>query len=168
MFIASSIDNFIATEDGGLDWLESAAADGEDYGYDDFMSTIDGMAMGRGTWNHLESIDPLPFGDGRIYVFTHRPPQTERPGVTFWERPPREAADEWTDLGLEHVYLDGGQLISSFLAAGLVDDLLLTKIPVLLGSERPLFSPIGRTTALVLDDVETFPSGIVNLRYSRV
>ncbi len=167
VFIASSVDNFIATDDDRLDWLHAAAKDGEDYGYDSFMSTVDGMAMGRGTWNHIESIDPLPFGDRKLFVFTHRPPQNDRQGVTFWERAPDKALAEWTALGLEHIYLDGGQLISSFLARGLVDDLLLTKIPILLGSGKPLFSRFGRTTKLSLDAVESFPSGIVNIRYSR-
>jgi dihydrofolate reductase len=167
VFIASSIDNYIATDDDRLDWLESAAKEGEDYGYGAFMSTVDGMAMGRGTWNHIESIDPLPFGERKLFVFTHRPPRRHRPGVTFWEHNPREALDEWTSLGLEHVYLDGGQLISSFLAEGLVDDFLLTKIPILLGSGKPLFTRIDRRTALSLEEVESFPSGIVNLRYSR-
>ena len=87
--------------------------------------------------------------------------------MTFWERSPRAAMEEWARLGIEHVYLDGGKLISSFLAEGLVDDLVLTKIPILLGSGRPLFTPIDRATRLRLDGVETFPSGIVNLRYSR-
>jgi dihydrofolate reductase len=136
LFIASSIDNYIVTDDDRLAWLESAAQEGEDYGYDAFMSTVDGMAVGRGTWNHIESIDPLPFGDRRLFVFTHRPPPGDRPGVTFWERNSREDLDEWTRLGLEHIYIDGGQLIRSFLAEGLVDDFLLTKIPILLGSGK--------------------------------
>ena len=167
VFIASSIDNYIATDDDGLDWLDEAVGDGEDYGYDALMSTVDTLAMGRGTWDVIASIDPLPFGDRRLFVFTHRPPAEERSGVTFWERSPRAAMEEWARLGIEHVYLDGGKLISSFLAEGLVDDLVLTKIPILLGSGRPLFTPIDRATRLRLDGVETFPSGIVNLRYSR-
>ena len=154
VFIASSIDNSIATDDDRLDWLDAASSPTEDYGYDAFISTIDTMAFGRGTWEFIESVDPLPFGDRPIFVFTRRPPTTE-------------AVAEWERRGLEHVYLDGGQLISSFLAEGLVDDLLLTKIPILLGSGRPLFTRIARSTALTLDGVETFPSGIVNLRYSR-
>ena len=167
VFIASSIDNYIATDDDRLDWLDSAAVPGEDYGYENFMSTVDGMAMGRGTWNYIESIDPLPFGDRRLFVFTHRPPRQERSGITFWQRDPHEAVEEWASLGLAHIYLDGGQLISSFLAEGLVDDFLLTKIPILLGSGRPLFHRIGRATNLTLEGVESFPSGIVNLRYRR-
>ena len=75
--------------------------------------------------------------------------------------------DEWVRLGIAHVYLNNEQLISTFLVKGLADDLVLIKILVLLGSGRPLFSLIDRPPTLRLDGVETFPRGIVNLRYSR-
>jgi dihydrofolate reductase len=167
VFIASSVDNYIATEDDSLDWLNAASRSDEDYGYQSFMSSVDCVAMGRRTWDSIEAIDPLPFADRRVYVFTHRPPTSARPEITFWDASPSQALDEWSRLGVEHVYIDGGQLISSFLAEGLVDDLVLTKIPVLLGSGRPLFTRVEKTTSLTLESVEAFPSGIVNLRYSR-
>jgi dihydrofolate reductase len=167
VFIASSTDGYIATTDDRLDWLEAAARPGEDYGYDDFMATVDAMAMGRGTYDHIGGLDPLPFGARELFVFTHRPP-APRDGVTFWESSPRDALAHWEAKGLGRVYVDGGTLISSFLAEGLIDDFTLTKIPLLLGEGRPLFHPIARATDLRLDDVRSFPSGIVNLHYSRV
>ncbi len=91
-----------------------------------------------------------------------------RAGVTFWERAPLDALAFWEAQGYERVYVDGGTLISAFLAEGLIDDFALTRVPVLLGEGRPLFHPVGRTGALHLDDVEVFPSGMVTLHYSRV
>ncbi len=167
VFIATSLDGYIATDDDGIDWLESAAAVGEDYGYVTFLDAVDALAMGRGTWDRIGHLDPLPFGDRPVFVFTHRPPATPRAGVTFWQVEPPDAADLWDGMGLGRVYVDGGALISSFLAAGLIDDLLVTTVPILLGSGRPLFHRIDRTTDLVLEDVQPFPSGLVNLRYSR-
>ena len=70
-------------------------------------------------------------------------------------------------MGLGRVYVDGGRLISDFLAEGLIDDLVLTKVPVLLGDGLPLFHPIGVSTALRLESVQSWPSGFVNLTYSR-
>ena len=70
-------------------------------------------------------------------------------------------------MGIRHVYVDGGQVISSFLAEGLVDDMVLTKVPLTLGEGRPLFHPIPRAGAWVLTDVTSWPSGMVNLTYSR-
>lgn len=165
VFCASSLDGYIAGADGSLDWLFAAARDDEDYGYDAFIATVDAMAMGRGTYDAIAHLD-LPSGDRPLFVFTHRPGPA-RPGVTFWSRSPGESLAIWTDMGLSRVYVDGGILISSFLADGLIDDMLLTKAPILLGAGRPLFHPIARTTHLALESVTPFPSGMVNLKYTR-
>lgn len=165
VFIASTIDNFIASTDGSLQWLFDAAGEGEDYGYDRFLATVDALAMGRGTYDHIAHLDPLPFGGRPVYVFTHRPPEP-RDGVAFWQLAPRQAAAHWEATGHERVYLDGGRVISDFLAAGLVDDLLLTKVPLLLGDGLPLFHRVPVATPLRLLDVEPFPSGLVNLSYA--
>ena len=165
-FIARSLDGYIATDDDRLDWLEAAGRPDEDYGWASFMATVDALAMGRGTYDHIARLDPLPFGDRPVFVFTHRPP-APRPGVTFWETTPEAALAHWSGLGLERVYVDGGALVSSFLDAALIDDLTITEVPILLGSGRPLFHPIARRTALRLDDARHWPSGMVNLSYSR-
>jgi len=166
VFIASSLDGYIATRDGSLAWLEEAARSDEDYGYASFMESVDALAMGRGTYDHIAHLDPMPFGGRPVFVFTHRPPPP-RAGVTFWQQSPRAALDRWTASGLGRVYVDGGALISEFLADGLVDDLVLTKVPVLLGDGLPLFHPMAVGTGLRLDGVRSWPSGLVNLSYSR-
>ena len=166
VFIASSIDGYIATEGGSLEWLEAAARPEEDYGYQAFIETVDALAMGRGTYDHIAHLDPLPFGDRPVHVFTHHPPPA-RPGVTFWAVSPRRALAHWEDAGLHRVYVDGGQLISAFLAEGLIDDMVLTTAPVLLGAGRPLFHPIAATATMELVDVQSWPSGFVNRTYRR-
>jgi dihydrofolate reductase len=163
VFIASSLDGYIATEDN---WLDAAKLAGEDYGYEDFISTVDAVAMGRGTYDFIAAIEPLPYGERPMFVFTHRPP-VPREGVTFWSPTPAEAAATWQELGLVRVYVDGGQLISSFLAAGLIDDMVLTRVPVLLGTGRPLFPAIDASSSWRLEDEQTWPSGLVNSRHSR-
>jgi len=171
VYCASSTDGFIATLDDRLDWLDASVGEGEDYGWDEFIATVDALAMGRGTYDfvvgQLGEDAPLPWGDRAIYVFTHRPP-APRDNVTFWARSPREALAHWEAEGRAHVYVDGGTLISQFLAEGLIDDFTLTKVPVLLGEGRPLFHPVSRFAQLRLDDVRAFPSGMLNLYYSRV
>jgi dihydrofolate reductase len=167
VFIASSLDGYIATREGSLGWLEEAAASEEDYGYDSFLEGVDALAMGRGTYDHIAGLDPLPFGARPVFVFTHHPPGP-REGVTFWQESPRAALDRWNAMGLGRVYVDGGALISEFLAQGLIDDLVLTKVPVLLGDGLPLFHRIPVSTRLRLDSVQSWPSGFVNLTYSRV
>lgn len=166
VFIATSVDGYIATLDGSLDWLERAASPDEDYGFDDFLADVDALAMGRGTYDHIAHLDPLPFGERPVYVFTHRPPEP-RTGVTFWDVDPQRAHSHWIEQGFGRVYVDGGRVISDFLAEGLIDDLVLTTAPVLLGSGRPLFHPGGQPTDLLLDDVRTWPSGFVARTYRR-
>lgn len=167
VFLAASLDGYIADVDGRLDWLEEAADPAEDYGYDAFIAGVDAVAMGRDTYDFIEHVDPLPYGNRPLFVFTHRP-AGPRAGVTFWSLPPAEAAWRWDQMGFGAVYVDGGRLISSFLELGLVDDLTVTVVPRLLGDGRRLFHPIGRATGLRLDSVVPFPSGMVNLTYSRV
>jgi dihydrofolate reductase len=166
VFIACSLDGYIADADGSLDWLEQATRPDEDYGYDAFLASVDGLAMGRGTYDHIARIDPLPFGERSVFVFSHRAPPP-REGVTFWQASPREAAAQWRAMGLERVYVDGGELISAFLSAGLIDDLSVTVAPVLLGSGRPLFHAGFPATALELVAVRGWASGLVNLSYVR-
>ena len=166
MFVAATLDGYIADVGGSLDWLHAAAAEGEDFGYDDLMNTVDALAMGRGTYDYVEHLEPLPFGDRPVFVFTHRDADP-REGVTFWAVTPEDAVREWTSRGLRRVYVDGGKLISSFLDAGLIDDLTVTVVPLLLGDGTPLFSPSPRVTPLELDSVSGYPSGMAQLRYRR-
>lgn len=166
VFLATSLDGFIADPDGGLDWLEQAARPGEDYGYDAFLSSVDALAMGRGTYDHIAGIDPLPFGDRPVFVFTHSPPAA-REGVTFWQAGPREAVAHWQSRGFGRVYVDGGVLISAFLAEGLIDDLTITIVPRLLGDGLPLFHAGFPGSALALTGVRSWDSGLVSLSYER-
>jgi dihydrofolate reductase len=167
VFIASSLDGYIATRDGDLSWLEEAARSDEDYGYDTFLSSVDALAMGRGTYDHIAHLDPMPFGGRPVFVFTHHPPPP-REGVMFWQEPPLAALEHWNGMGLGRVYVDGGSLISDFLAQGLIDDLVVTTVPVLLGDGLPLFHAITKSTELRLEALQSWPSGFVSLTYSRV
>ena len=167
VFIATSIDGYIAALDGSLDWLEGAARPGEDYGFDAFLATVDALAMGRGTYDHIAHLDPMPFGDRQVYVFTHHPPEP-RPNVTFWDLSPRAALDHWRDLGLDRVYVDGGRVISDFLSEGLIDEMILTTAPVLLGVGLPLFHAGDWSADMHLDGVQSWPSGFVTRSYRRV
>jgi dihydrofolate reductase len=166
VYIASSLDGYIATDDDALDWLEAAARPDEDYGFASFLDDVDALAMGRRTYDHIAHLDPLPFGDRPVFVFTHHPPRP-RAGVTFWDLYPTAALAHWRATGLGRVYVDGGTLIGDFLAEGLVDDMTLTTAPVLLGRGRPLFPRIAATSAWRLESVRQWPSGMVQRHYQR-
>jgi dihydrofolate reductase len=164
VFIATSLDGFIATEDNDLSWLEAAGSPDEDYGFQAFLASVNVVAMGRGTYDYIAGIDPLPYGELPVEVFTNRAP-APRPGVSFGSWTPAQAVQRWTAAGYQRVYLDGGNLISQFVAAGLVDELTVTVVPILLGAGRPLFHAVDRMTPLVLVGVTQFDSGMVQLTY---
>ena len=166
VFIAHSVDGYIASDDGSLDWLLAAAVEGEDYGFDAFLASIDVVAMGRSTYEFIRDAPELPYGTRPVHVFTTRDPGP-REGFEFYARTPDEAVSQWESQGVGRVYLDGGALISEFLDAGLVDEMTLTTVPVLLGSGKPLFHRIARATSLRLVESQVFESGMVNLRYLR-
>ena len=166
VFVASSLDGYIATEQDSLDWLEAAACATEEYGFESFLADVDLVAMGRATYEFIRETPDLPYGDRPIHVFTNRT-DTLRAGFTAIAMPPREAVQLWVDMGVKHACIDGGVLVSSFLHYGLVDDLILTVAPVLLGSGKPLFHASSVGTNLHLVSAQPFPSGMVQLHYKR-
>lgn len=168
VFAAVSLDGFLATTDDDLAWLEEAGDPADDHGFDALVESVDAVAMGRRTWDHIAEIADLPYRDRPLFVFTHRPPAAPRPGVTFWERTPHEAVEAWAHQGYRSVYVDGGTVVSSFLAADLVDDLTVTLVPMLLGDGRPLFHPADKQQRLELVGATPFASGLVTLRYRRI
>lgn len=172
VFIAASLDGFIAREDGDIDWL--AAGDrgtgdpSEDYGYAAFFSTVDVMVMGRGTYEKVLTFDGWPYGKTPVSVLSSRP--LEIPGhvadtVHATTASPREIVDELAAQGHRHAYIDGGRTIQGFLAAGLLDRLIITRIPILLGSGRPLFGAVPADIRLRHVRTDAFSSGLVQSEY---
>jgi len=171
VFIGTSLDGFIARTDGGLDWLDTVHVPGEDYGYQAFFDSVDALLLGSRTYETVRAFDEWPYGDKPCYVATSRswPPVKNE---TFVRGNPVVLARLLAEKGYSRVYLDGGALIRSFLATGLVSDLTLSVIPILLGRGIPLFREVGREPAygehaLKAVGAKTFPSGLVQLTYER-
>lgn len=164
VFIAASLDGFIAGPGGDLEFLKAVESPGEDYGYAKFFASVDALLMGRGTYDKVISFPEWLYGDKPVFVATRRP-AAPRHSETFVQGTPNELAEKLRAAGLRRIYLDGGNLIRQFLEAGLVADLTLSIIPVLLGSGISLFSPGSGLHALTLEGSEGFSSGLVQLRY---
>lgn len=159
VYIAASVDGFIAGPGGDLDWLKRVERPGEDYGFAKFFDSIDTLLLGRRTYDFVRGLGSWPYGDKRCVVLTHRPEQPlaqER----FFAGEVTALVDELQQAGAKRVYVDGGEVIAQFLAAGLIDDLTISQIPVLLGGGTPLFRP-GAQAALELVSSRAFPSGLV-------
>lgn len=164
VFIAISVDGLIARPDHGLDWLARVERPGEDYGYAAFAASVDTLVVGRRTYDVVAGFDDWPYAGKRVIVLTRRP-LPARHGEEAFAGPVAALVDQLASGGARRVYVDGGQVIQQFLAAGLLDDLTLSVIPVVLGAGIRLFGDAGPERGLVLDGVQAFPSGLVQLRY---
>jgi dihydrofolate reductase len=167
VYIATSLDGFIARKNGDLDWLPAPTEGGEDFGYAEFMSTIDYIVMGRNTFEKA-----LTFGgwhyDKKVIVLTGReltlpPDLTDK--VEALHLPPRSLLHELERRGVRHIYLDGGVTIQRFLREGLVDEMTITTIPILIGEGLPLFGSLAGDVPLELLTSRSFANGFVQSVY---
>jgi dihydrofolate reductase len=174
VFIATSLDGFIARPDGSIDWLEAAnrrVPPGEDCGYGAFIAGIDALVMGRGSFETVLGFDPWPYGALPVVVLSRRPldvPAHLASTVTVSADAPARLMDRLGAAGHRTVYVDGGQVVQSFLRADLIDMLTLTTVPVLLGSGRRLFGEVDADIEFRLLDVRRWDFGFVQARYERV
>jgi dihydrofolate reductase len=164
VFIAVSLDGFIARPDGRLDWLDPFH--GEEHGYGAFFAGVDALVIGRGTYDTVVAFPEWPYGDKRLIVCTSRAADP-RHGEELWSGPPRALAERLEREGVRRVYIDGGALIRSFLREGLIDELTINLVPLILGSGLPLFAGDLPEIKLRFVESKSLPSGIVQIRYQR-
>ncbi len=171
VFIATSLDGFIAREDGGLDWLEAANATvpkNEDCGYREFMESIDILIMGRKSYEKVLSFDNWPYGNKPVIVLSRNKikiPIEQNETVSQSSESPKKLHSRLLKGGAKRLYIDGGTTIQRFLAEGLIDDLTITIIPIILGGGIPLF--FGNLKDITLKCIKTkrFDFGFVQLTY---
>ncbi|MCC2970673.1 dihydrofolate reductase family protein [Massilia sp. IC2-476] len=169
IFIATSLDGYIARPDGDIGWLLQRDDPSEDHGYDEFIADKDCIVMGRGSYEKALGFDPWPY-DRPVLVLSRRLAGTAVPAalegrVSFSDATPQQAMAQLAAQGVRRVYVDGGQLVQSFIRAGLVEDVVLSTVPVLIGAGRPLFGALARDVALALVASRSFPSGLVQSTY---
>lgn len=173
VFIATSLDGFIARRDGSLDWLPGADPDSqssttEDHGYQAFMDSVDALVMGRKTFETVQSFGFWPYGEKRVVVLSQKElaiPDELQATVESRNATPEELVSELAATGVEHIYVDGGNTIQRFIDAGLVQQVIISVVPVLIGEGVPLFGPLAEDVTLRHVETQTFSSGIVQSRY---
>ena len=169
VYIATSLDGFIAREHGELDWLPQSGQSGdEDYGYQTFIDSIDTLVIGRGTFEKVLTFDPWPYAGKRVMVLSNsmtNVPDNVKSLVEISNLQPRELAAHLESTGSKAVYVDGGKTIQSFLRAGLIDQLTLFTVPVLIGRGLPLFGALNNDIKLELVSSRAFASGMVERVY---
>ena len=172
VYIATSVDGFIAKPDGDIGWLhrpEYAAADMQGLGYQDFISTVDALVMGRRTFEKVMSFEPWPYEGTPVIVLSSGAPQipVELQGkIRVESLPPEQLVARLKAEGLGHLYIDGGNTIQRFLRARLIQEIIITRIPILLGAGISLFDSIGVELPLRLLAATRSDNGFVQVRYS--
>ncbi len=165
-YVAASLDGYIARPDGSVDWLKQIEACGDDHGYSGFYDSIDGLLMGRGTYEAVQTFEggwPYPGKTCTVLTRADLPPAA--PEVNISHSTPAEAIAELTAAGCKRIWLvGGGSLAVSCFTAGLLDELVVRVIPRLLGAGIPLFS-IGLERSLKLQEQRSFSTGVVQLHY---
>jgi dihydrofolate reductase len=166
VFIGTSVDGFIARPNGDLDFLP--AGGGEPHGYAEFMASVDALVIGRKTFETVLAFPAWPYGDKRVVVLSSRPVDLSaaRGGVVEqMAGPPAEIVSKLAARGARHLYVDGGITIQGFLRAGLVQRLIITRVPVLIGDGIPLFGSLPRDVRLHHVATQHYASGLVKSEY---
>jgi dihydrofolate reductase len=168
VFVGTSIDGFIARPNGALDWLD--AAGDEPHGYDEFVATVDTMVIGRKTFETVLAFEAWPYGKKRVVVLSTGPvdlPAAAARGgiVEQMDGSPAEIVSRLAARGAQHLYVDGGITIQRFLRAGLVDRLIVTRVPVLIGDGIPLFGSVPQDIRLRHIATRSYPGGLVQSEY---
>lgn len=171
VFIGTSLDGFIARPDGDIEWLNQANAvvpPGEDCGYKAFMASVDTLVMGRKTYEKVLTFGEWPYGDTPVVVLS-RGASPLQPGapetVTSSREEPGELVERLAAEGRRHLYVDGGITVQSFLAAGLIDTITITVVPVLLGAGITLFGPLSADLQLAHVATRAYAFGFVQSTY---
>jgi dihydrofolate reductase len=165
-YVAISLDGFIATVDGGVEWLAAFQSDGEDYGYTSFYESVDGLVMGSRTFEQVLGFGVWPYPGKLGWVCTSREFGGLLEGVQTTSKDPMAMLDELAERGVQNAWLIGGaRLATSFHAKGKIHRFILTVMPVLLGKGIPMLEASGTIKQLELVGSTQFPNGVIQLEY---
>lgn len=186
VYIATSADGYIANHEGGIDWLHSAGKTdanmsiNPDMGFADFISSVDCMIMGRKCMEVISSFDipaeQWPYGDIKIYALSNSltvPPANLADKVEMYADDIQALVNQLSEQGLKHAYIDGDATITSFINLKLINEMTITKAPVLLGAGITLFGKLNHSVKIENAESVTFPmisfklsTGLITLKAS--
>ena len=166
VFVGTSLDGFIARLDGGLDFLDQGG--NEPHGYEEFMATVDALVIGRKTYETVLAFPAWPYGTKPVFVLSGNPiaPAPAGAVVEHMSGDPAEIVARLARRGIGHAYVDGGITIQRFLAANLIQRLIVTRVPVLIGAGIPLFGPVPRDIPLKHVATRQYAGGLVQSEYA--
>jgi dihydrofolate reductase len=166
VFIGTSVDGFIARPNGDLDFLPEGG--GEPHGYNEFIASVDALVIGRKTFETVLAFPEWPYGKKRVVVLSSQPLDLSAARGAVVEQmsgAPAEVVAKLAATGAQHLYVDGGITIQRFLRAGLVQRLIITRVPVLIGEGIPLFGSLPKDLRLHHVATQPYLSGLVKTEY---
>lgn len=170
VYIAASLDGFIATPEGGIEWLEDAPnPNGSDFGFSEFISKVHAILMGRATFEKVLAFDHWPY-EIPVFVLSSTlkevPPDLEGK-VQIVSGPLVDVISQLGAQGFKNLYIDGGRVIQSFLREDLIDEMIVTRFPKLLGRGIPLFGELIAALDFNHLETEVIENYLVKSRYRR-
>src|SRR6476620_9210661 len=169
VYVGTSLDGFIARTDGDFDWLTQFANADAIHSYEEFMNRIDAIVIGRGTFEKILSFSSWP-SEKKAFVLStslKQLPYTLSDKAVLLSMKPKELLGYLSGMGFSSIYVDGGKVIQSFLKEDLIDDLIISKVPVLIGNGIPLFGYLNVDLKFKHMRTETQSNGLVRSYYKR-
>ena len=170
IFIATSLDGYIARKNGDIDWLmswENPAR--EDYGYSIFIKGVNAIVMGSGTFKTVQHFKNWPYHTP-VFVMSRHAEQLNEiflDKVQIVQDDPAALVNRLQQQGYENLYIDGGKVIQSFLKENMIDEIIITKVPILLGTGIPLFGGTNQDIYWVHVKTDIFNNGLVQSHYRK-
>lgn len=167
-FIATSLDGYIARPNGAIDWLPVPEAGGDDYGYNAFMDSVEAIVMGRNTYELVLTFGGWHYPKPVVVLSSKGVSVSEELSEKVFQTSgsPSDVLAYCATRGWRSLYIDGGVTIQNFLAAGLMNRLIVTRVPVLIGSGLPLFGAVPADVKLTHVKTQAFANGLVQSEYS--
>ena len=169
VYIGTSLDGFIARKDGDIDWLVQFANDEAIHAYEELISRIDAIVIGRGTFEKVLAFPSWPY-EKNVFVLSNsikQVPDIVKEKVTVLSMKPGELLSYLSGKGFSNIYVDGGKVIQDFLKADLIDELIISKTPMLIGSGIPLFGYLNTDLQFKHIQTRVQSNGLVRSYYER-
>lgn len=172
VFIATSIDGYIAKKDGNIDWLTTfspptEASEDKDCGFSHFFQSVDVLVLGRNSYEAVRTFDTWPYQGKRVIVLSSSLTSVCEQ-AELYSGDAKSLVEKLQAEGIKHIYVDGGVTISNFLNANLIDQMIISIIPVILGSGIPLFNKINKDKWFRLISSRAYSNGLIQMQYEAI
>lgn len=169
LYIATSVDGYIARPNGDLDWLDTVQVEGEDYGYQQFIESVDTVILGRKSYDKVMTlVDEFPHKDKKCYILTKSDRESTEANLIFYNKSLQTLIETLRQEGGAHIYCDGGaEVVTELMRLDAIDEYIISIIPIFLGDGIRLFKENRPEMHLHLIDATAFGTGLVQLHYER-